>query len=55
MSSESVPSSESDSSESLFGSEEESSDVLDVEGVGDLSLDSGVLSGLLLSGVAGDA
>ena len=62
-SSESSSESESDSertngghssSESLFGSRE-SADVLDVGGVGDLSLDSGVLGGLLLSGVAGDA
>lgn len=47
-------SSSESSSESLFGSRE-SADVLDVGGVGDLSLDSGVLGGLLLSGVAGDA
>ena len=42
------------SSESLFSSEE-SADVHDVGGVGELSCDSGALSGLLLSGVAGDA
>ena len=66
MGSESVSLSESDSdsertneghssSESLFSSGEQSSDVRDVGGVGDLSLDSGVLCELLLSGVAGDA
>ena len=42
------------SSQSLFSREEESVDVRDVGGVGELSCDSGVLCWLLLSDVSGD-